>query len=76
MAQDLTSKSDDELSRDVYYLTMDSQHYQDREQDHGEDHSATLAGINNQLEAIDAELERRDLEVQAERNAYERMVEA
>lgn len=80
MTKDLTKLSADALRNEWYELQMDSQYYQDRQFDHGEDHADTLDSIDALMEDISKEERRRDelnaIEVAAAEFAYDRMVEA
>lgn len=78
MTKDLTKLSDMDLMNAWYDLNMDSQHYQDRQMDHGDDCADELDAIDAEMEEIRNEQDRREsaLEKKAEEHAYDRMVEA
>ncbi len=60
MTKDLTALSDEGLRTLDHDLQMDSEHYQDREQDFGEDHASLLRQIGDERNAICEEMERRE----------------
>ena len=75
MAQDLTKLSYAELQDKLYGLELDRQHYEGLAQSYNEPYTGTFTCIDAEMDAINNEYERRDLEQQADCRLYEQMVE-